>query len=172
MRTRGGGSAALAGVAPPPAHQAVDADQAPLTLLQLPDEVLVLLLGRLDARSLARVAATCSELYRDKPPPMMSPVEEVLRQRAAARGHECPDRLRHEFFSWAAHLARLDRRREEAWAPVAAGSACSFFAAEGGLLMSCGTGSSLGMLGLRAREVEALVVQTPMPAVHGGHPHQ
>jgi hypothetical protein len=76
-RTRGGVTAASAGV-PPSAAQAVAADQAPLTLLQLPAEVLVLVLLRLDARSLARFAATCSEPYRDKPR-LMSPVEAALR---------------------------------------------------------------------------------------------
>jgi hypothetical protein len=97
-RTQGGGTAASAGVAPPTARRAVVADQAPLTLLQLPGEVLVLVFGRLGARSLARLAATCYELYRDKPRPM-TPVEEALRQRAAARGRVCPARLPHEFNS-------------------------------------------------------------------------
>jgi hypothetical protein len=60
-RTRGGGSAASAGV-PPDARQAIAADQAPLTLLLLPAEVLVIVFGRLDARSLARLAGTSSVL--------------------------------------------------------------------------------------------------------------
>jgi hypothetical protein len=92
---RGGGAAASEGVPPPTARQAVAADQA-LALLQLPAEVLILMLGWLDARSLARVAATFSELYHGKSRPMTL-VEEALRQRAAKRGRVCPDRLPLEF---------------------------------------------------------------------------
>jgi hypothetical protein len=69
---------------------------APLTLLQLPPEVLILVLCRHHTLSLTRVAATCSELYRGKPRPMTL-VEEALRQRTAARGHVCPDRLAEGF---------------------------------------------------------------------------
>ena len=50
-RTQGGGTAASAGVSPKAARQAVAVDQAPLTLLQLPAEVLLLVIGRLNARS-------------------------------------------------------------------------------------------------------------------------
>ena len=100
-RTRGVGAAALAGMPPPAARQAVAEGQAPLTLLQLPAEVLVLVLGRLDTRSLARLAATCSELFREP----MTPLEEALRQRAATRGNVYPARLPQEFSSWPAHLA-------------------------------------------------------------------
>jgi hypothetical protein len=38
-----------------------------------------------------------------------------------------------------AHLAWLERRRDEAWAPVAACTRSTFLVAEGGRLMSCGT---------------------------------
>jgi hypothetical protein len=40
-----------------------DKDKAPLTLMQLPTEILFLVLDRLDARSLARLAATCAALF-------------------------------------------------------------------------------------------------------------
>ncbi len=93
---RGGATSALAGL-PPAAAEAVAADNAPLKLLQLQAEVLVLVLFLLDAQSLARVAATCLELYRDKPRPMMTPVEET-------RGRALPERLPLEFSSWAVHL--------------------------------------------------------------------
>ncbi len=69
----------------------------------------------------------------------MTPVDEALRERAAARGHVSPGRLPDGATSWVAHLAWLERRRDEAWAPVAAYTMSSFFAAEGGQLMSCGT---------------------------------
>lgn len=56
--------------APPPATSlAITAAPAPLTLLQLPPDVLVLVFCRLDACSLALVAATCSGLYHDQPRP-------------------------------------------------------------------------------------------------------
>ncbi len=97
------GSGALAGALPPATNQAAAAGEAPLTLLQLLAEMRILLLCRLNMRSLARVAATCSELYRDKlvadEPRLMTPVEEALRQRSAARGHVCPDRLAEDFSS-------------------------------------------------------------------------
>ena len=137
-RTHGRNLAAFAGVAPPARH-AVAADKAPptISLLQLLAEVLVLVFGRLDAISLASVAATCSELYRGKSRPMTLE-EEALRQRAAAHSRVCPDRLPPGVSSWAAHLAWLAQRRDESWAPVAASSTCSFFVAEGVRLMSCG----------------------------------
>ncbi len=75
-----------------------------MTLLQLPPEVIVLVLSRLDARSLARVAATCLGLYRDQPRPM-TPVEEALRERAATRGHVSWGCLPEGATYWAAHLA-------------------------------------------------------------------
>ena len=111
-------------------------------LLQLPDEVLLLVLDWLDARNLARVAATCSKLYYQ---PMAS-VEVVLRQRAGLRGRVCPDSLPRGSSSWAVHLAWLECRRNEAWAPVAAGISSSFFLAEGDRLMSCGV-EGTGMRG-------------------------
>ena len=79
--------------------QIVSADEAPLTLLQLLAEVLVLLFGLLDVLALIHVTATCSELYHDKPTPMMTPMEEVLRQRAAGIGRVCHGRLHHYFSS-------------------------------------------------------------------------
>ena len=91
-REQGGGTAASAGVPLPAAQQAVTADQAPLTLLQLPSEVPLLVFGRLDTCSLACVDATCSELFREP----MNPVDEALRQRAAALGRVCPDCLPHD----------------------------------------------------------------------------
>ena len=116
-RAKGGGTAVSAGV-PQPAAQAVAADHEPLTLQQLPAEVLHLMLSRLDAHRTAGVAATCSELFREP----MNPVLEALRQRAAAHGRVCPDSRPQGFSSWSANLAWLEHRRDEAWAPVAARS--------------------------------------------------
>jgi len=121
--------------APPPAtHRAAAAKPVPRTLLSLPPEVIVLVFGWLDARSLARVAASCSVLYRDQPRPMNT-VEEALRERASARGHTSPGPLPEGVTSRATHLAWLEHRREEAWMPVAACSKGAFFAADGGRLM-------------------------------------
>jgi hypothetical protein len=55
-----------AGALPAATHQAAAAGQATLTLLQLPAEVLILVLCRLDTLSVARFATTCSELYRGR----------------------------------------------------------------------------------------------------------
>ena len=147
-------------------------DLAPtaLTLLQLPVEAIVLVLGRLDARSLARVAATYSELNGDKPRPMMNSVVEALRQRATACGRVCPDRLPNYFSSWAAHLAWLECRRDEAWTPVAAGRSGSLFVAEGGRLMSSGirgVGVGIGLLGYGELDCEGVATPTLLPSMVG-----
>ena len=97
--------------------------QAPLTLLQLPAEVIANLLVQLDVRSMLRIAATCSKIFRGP----TAPVEEALRQRAASRGRVFPDSLPQSFSSRAAHLAWLDCRRDEALAPAADGRLSSLF---------------------------------------------
>ncbi len=51
---------------PPTTSQAAAAGQAPLMLLQLPAEMLLLVLCRLYTLNLARFVITCSGLYRDK----------------------------------------------------------------------------------------------------------
>jgi hypothetical protein len=115
-------------------------DPAPLRLLDLPPDILLLVFCRLDSRSLVRIAATCSMLYRDCLLRPMSLVEEVLRERAIARGYVSPVCLPEGgATSWVPHLAWLECRRDEAWMPVAARTSSSFFVAEGGRVMSCGT---------------------------------
>jgi hypothetical protein len=127
---RGGGTASSAGTPPQASRQAVAANQAPLTLLHLPAGVLVLVFGRLDTCHMARVAATCSELYHGKQRPMWQRV--------------CPARLPHKFSSWAVHLAWLESRRDdEAQETVVAGTASSFFISRG-RLMSCGVEEKIG----------------------------
>ena len=129
---------------------------------------------RLDARSLARVAATCSELYKDTP--RQSSVVEVLRERAAARGRVCPSRLPPEFTTWAAHLAwleiEIERRREiEAWSPVASCLEASFFVAEGGRLLGCGADNGPEVLGRGELDgvpnTQVFSTTTPLPALEG-----
>jgi hypothetical protein len=161
-RTGGVDTAVSAGKPPPAARQAAAPDQAPLTLLQLPAEVLVIVFSRLEPLSLERLAATCSEIYYSKSRPM-TPLEEALRQRAAEQGCGCPAHLPHEFSSWAVYLALLEHHRDEACAPVAAGCAISFFVAEGGRLMSCGAEGEedQGMLGHGELEGEDRLVPTP-----------
>ena len=108
-----------------PAPHTFTGHQAPLTLLKLLVEVLVVVLGWLDARSLAHFAATCSELYcgkvdfpffplrerlrRADEPRSMTPVEEALRQRASARDRFCPDCQPLDFLHLAGSASRLAR---------------------------------------------------------------
>ena len=128
---------------------ATGADATPFTLTILPtDEILIVLLC-LDARNLARAAATCRYL-RDL-------VESALRLRAATRGRTCPDQLPVGFSSHAAHLAWLECRRDEAWAPVAAGELVSFFVADDGRLMSCGQ---------EANSMGVVTSPTPLLSIH------
>ena len=146
-------------------------DTVPMTLLQLPPDVLLLVFCRLDLRSLVRIAATCSMLYRDPPPRPMTPVEEALRERAAARGHASPVFIPEGgSTSWVPHLAWLERRREEAWVPVAARTYSSFFVAEGGRLISCGAEDdyddeegriNAGILGHGELNDDDFIVKTP-----------
>ena len=128
---RGRATAPSAGVQPP-AMLAVAARPSPPTLLQLPPEVLVLVLCRLDALSLALVAITCSGLYRD------TRGGGAVRARRGARPREpgTSSRWSH-IMGGAPCLAGAPARR--AWAPVAVFTKSSFFVAEGGRLMSCGT---------------------------------
>ena len=146
-------------------------DTVHLRLLDLPPDVLLMVFVQLDSRSLLRIAATCSMLYRDYPPRPMTLVEEVLRTRAVMRGHTSPVRLPEGAASWVSHLAWLERRRDEAWAPVAAYTSSSFFVAEGGRLMSCGTEDDVydnqervaaGVLGHGALDFAEFSVSTPM----------
>ena len=132
------------------------------TLLQLPREVLVLVLCWLDVRSLMRFASTCTEFHRERM--TSAEIEEALRLRAARRGHVNPVRLPDGTNSWVAHLAWQERRREEAHMPVAAGTDCSFFVAGGGCLMSCGEESDMGELGHEEDvwlHIRRLVVSVP-----------
>jgi len=150
-----------------PATPSVAAGYEQLTLFKLPDEVIVLVLCLLDARSLARVGATCSALFSER----MNQVEGALRQLAATRGHPCPTRLPPGFSSWVTHLAWLEHRRNEARAPVAVGHSHSFFVTKGGQLTSCGAEEehTKGVLGLGELDGDNRVVRAPtqLPSMTG-----
>lgn len=151
----------------------VRADSPP-RLLQLPDEVLMVVLNRLDARSLGSLAATCTDIQPQ--------VAEVLSQRATAHdqrsvahlpGNTNRDRAAQlpRNFSMVARLAWLEceRRRNEAWAPVAAGAIGSFIVADGGRLMSCGAeighegAHCAGVLGQSDIPLDYSVILKPTP---------
>ena len=108
-----------------------------LTMLQLPHEMLVLVFLYLDARTLARLATTCSDmLYRRTLP--LTPVEDALRQRMTACGRVSPLRLPVSFSSWSVYLAWLEQRRDEARRCVAAAVHSSVFLSEHGRILHCG----------------------------------
>jgi len=96
------------------------ATQASSPLLQLPAELLSVILSRLDTRDLARLAGTCRSLCRDAPTPpppprQIGPVEAELRRRAETRGLDVGSSLPEGATSWAACLlaeARLSRCSE------------------------------------------------------------
>lgn len=130
-----------------------------MDLSGIPDDVALIILGRLDAKSLARVALTSSAPERNL-------IVQTLLLRSEAcgvgvlvcegnkerRGFKPP----HKFSSWAYYLAWLEQRREDAHMPVAAGRHVCFFAANGGKLTMYGSAnrryneSSLLGLGIRA----------------------
>jgi len=125
----------------PPASSA----QAASPLLQLPGELLSVILCNLDIRDLARLAATCRSLCRDAPTPpvpprQIGPVEAELRRRAEARGLAVGSSLPEGAPSWVPYLlksARRDAQRRQA--PLAVGTAVhSVFVDTEGRLLTCG----------------------------------
>jgi hypothetical protein len=135
----------------PPASSA----QAASLLLQLPAELLAVILSNLDTRDLARLAATFRSLCRDAPtpPPLpraIGPVETELRRRAEARGLDVGSSLPEGATSWVACLLKRDRRDAQMrHAPLAVGYEHSIFVDKGGRLLTCGRdrGGSRPVLG-------------------------
>jgi len=127
----------------PPAASA----QASSPLLQLPAELLTVILSRLDTRDLARLAATCRSLCRDAltpppPPRQIGPVETELRRRAVARNLKVGPTLPEGATSWVACLLKRDRRDAQMHqAPLAVGPEHSIFVDKGGRLLTCGRDS-------------------------------
>ena len=90
-------------------------------ILGLPIELIEGIFRHLDARSLARLAATCTCLFRSS----VTPIVRVLRMRADVCGRACP----HELplgASLGMHLAWIEFRLTAAWRPFAACDAGSF----------------------------------------------
>ena len=119
--------------------------QAASRLLQLPAELLTVLLSNLDTRDLARLAATCLSLCRDAPTPPPPPraiglVETELRRRAGARGLDVGSSLPVGATSWVACLLKRDRRDAQMrQVPLAVGHTHSIFVDKGGRLLTCGS---------------------------------
>jgi len=125
----------------PPAASA----QAGSALLQLPAELLAVILSRLNTRDLARLAATCRSLCRDAPTPpppprQIGPLEAELRRRAEARGLDVGSSLPEGATSWVVCLLKRDRRDAQIrQAPLAVGDEHSIFLDKGGRLLTCGS---------------------------------
>jgi len=144
--------------------------QAASRLLQLPAELLSVILSLLDTRDLALLAATCLLLCRDAPTPppppsQIGPVETELRRRAEARGLDVGSSLHTGATSWVAYLLKRDRRDAQMReAPLAVGHKHSIFVDKGGRLLTCGLGYAVdpaGNLNLR-REIGP---PTPVPSM-------
>ena len=107
--------------------------QAASPLLQLPAELLPIILSCLDTRDLARLAATCLLLWRDAPSPpppprAIGPVETELRRRATARGFDVGSSLPEGATSWMACLLNPYRRDAQMrQVPLAVGAYGSYF---------------------------------------------
>jgi len=114
-------------------------------LLQLPAELLAVILSSLDIHDLARLAATCRSLCRDAPTPpplprQIGPVETELRLRAEARGLVVGSALPKGATSWVACLLKRDRRDAQmCQVPLAVGHDLSIFVDKGGRLLTCGS---------------------------------
>jgi len=126
----------------PPATSAQPASP----LLQLPAELLAVILSNLDTRNLACLAATCRSLCSDgrslcpPPPPRgIGLVETELRRRAEARDLDVGSSLPEGATSWVACLLKRDRRdAQRRQAPLAVGHGHSMFVDKGGRLHTCG----------------------------------
>lgn len=114
-----------------------DAERAPLSLLELPVELLSLVFSELDVRSLARVAGACSVLYGGEFW-SVTPVEYVLRQRITEHGRVHQPLLPVGYTAWSVFLAWLEQRRDEARAHVAAAWFSSLLLTCSGQLFECG----------------------------------
>ena len=123
-------------------HPVVSA-QAASPLLQLPAELLPVILSRLDARDLARLTVTCRSLCH-APPPLppprqIGPVETELRRRAEARGLDVGSSLPEGSTSWVACLLKRDRRDAQMrQATLAVEFIHSLFVDKEGRLLTCG----------------------------------
>jgi len=114
----------------------------PMGLLDLPLELISLVLARCDAKTLCRVAASCRLLGLGvpPPPPPRSPVEEALRARAEAGGWWIPASLPEGESSWLSMLAWVETAVERRGrASTSAGAHHSLLLDSRGALLSAGT---------------------------------
>jgi HEAT repeat protein len=74
-----------------------------MRLMELPPELILIVLLCLDAHSLMCAASACPGLLQ-----MLAHVEDALRSRAAASGRVCPTGLPRGVPSWAAYLMQLE----------------------------------------------------------------
>jgi len=147
-------------------------------LLQLPAELLSVILSNLDTRALARLAVTCRLLYRDAPTPpppprQIGPVETELRRRAEARGLDVGSSLPEGATSWVACLLKRERRdAQRRQTPLAVGHTYSIFVDTGGRLHTCGHEfASTAVLGHAVdpdadpNDLREIVSFTPVPSM-------
>jgi len=158
------------------------AAQASSPLLQLPAELLSVILSNLDACDLARLAATGRLLCRDAPTPpppprAIGPVETELRRRAEACGLDAGSSLPEGATSWVERLLKREcRDAQRRQTPLAAGHEHSIFVDKGGRLLTCGRDlDSTRLLGhaldpaadpTLCREIGP---PTPVPSMQGRH---
>jgi E3 ubiquitin-protein ligase HERC4 len=139
----------------------------------LPDDVLMLILDRLDAKSLACVAMVSIASERNlivqtlllrayRVGECVIPCELNLPRR---RGFNPP----YKMSSWSFYLAWLKKRREDAWMPVAVGRQAGFFVADGGELKVNGVANrrynECSLLGIDARSDIEIINPIAMSSV-------
>ena len=126
---------------------ASSSSQAAALLMQLPFEILSVILSMLGTRELARLAASCRFLRSDAPTPQPPPVpprqvglvEAELRRRADVRGLDVGSSLPEGVASWVPYLLKRDRRNARMrQAPLAVGDELSMFVDTEGGLLTCG----------------------------------
>jgi len=126
---------------------ASSSSQAAALLLQLPFEILSVILSMLGTRELARLAASCRFLWSDAPTPQPPPVllrqvglvETELRRRAEVCGLDVGSSLPEGALSWVPYLLKRDRRNAQMrQAPLAVGHGHGIFVDTEGRLLTCG----------------------------------
>lgn len=154
-------------------HRAVPSVQLPLGLLDLPAELIVIVLAHCGCRDLCRVSCVCRLLGKGipPPPPPRSPVEEALRLRAQAGGHWIPQVLPPGESSWTSILSWLEEMRAgDTGRRLAAGAHHTLLLDAGGGLHTAGTerprqpsavGGTPGLLGHTETGVVAPGVGAP-----------
>lgn len=157
------------------APRARTTDEHGLSLLQLPAELLGLILCRLDTRGLCHIASCCRWLYHgpsgtSEPESQTSPVEDALRQRARRRAVVVPVDLPAHMSSlgWLQYLLRREWQSAVPRSRISTSDDHCLLLDAADRLLSCGTEDLFhghGVLGHGKHGQLLLSTPTPIPSM-------